>query len=94
MNSGDALVAGRLLRHAGAPKPVANLQGVQIDGPRLADVLSPDAQLLCLYEGTLHGEGPVWQPARNRLLWSDVPNRRLLAWHPDGKVTVAIDGTH
>ena len=28
------------------------------------------------------------------LLWSDVPNRRLLAWHPDGHVTVAIDGTY
>jgi gluconolactonase len=42
----------------------------------------------------LHGEGPVWQAARNRLLWSDVPNRRLLAWHPDGMVTVAIDGTY
>jgi gluconolactonase len=67
---------------------------VQIDDPRLADVLVPDAPLLCLYEGTLHGEGPVWEPARNRLLWSDVPNRRLLAWHPDGRVTVAIDGTY
>ena len=95
MNADDAsLLPGRLLRRAGAPKPVAKFPGVQIDDPRLADVLAPDAQLFCLYEGTLHGEGPVWQPARNRLLWSDVPNRRLLAWHPDGKVTVAIDGTY
>ncbi len=94
MNTDDAFLPGRLLRRAGAPKPVAKFPGVQIDDPRLADVLSPDAPLLCLYEGTLHGEGPVWQAARNRLLWSDVPNRRLLAWHPDGMVTVAIDGTY
>ncbi len=44
---------------------------------------------------TLHGEGPVWHPAEGCLYWSDVPNRRLLQWHPDdGRVTVAIDGTY
>nr|WP_241771164.1 SMP-30/gluconolactonase/LRE family protein [Acidisphaera rubrifaciens] len=89
-----ALLPGRLLRRAGPPQPVASFRGVQIDDPRLAEVLSPDAPLLCLYEGTLHGEGPVWEPARARLLWSDVSNRRLLAWHPDGRVTVAIDATY
>jgi gluconolactonase len=94
MSDDFSLLPGRLLRRAGPPKPVENFQGVQIDDPRLADILPPDAKLLCLYEGTLHGEGPVWEPARNRLLWSDVPNRRLLAWHPDGRVTVAIDGTY
>ncbi len=66
---------------------------MQIDDPRLAEVLSPDAPLLCLYEGTLHGEGPIWVPAKERLFWSDVPNRRLLEWRPDGQVTAAIDGT-
>ena len=93
MSTTPSLLPGRLLRRAGPPAPVANFKGVQIDDPRLAEVLSPDAALLCLYEGTLHGEGPAWQPARNRLVWSDVPNRRLLAWQPDGSVTVAIDAT-
>jgi gluconolactonase len=94
MNTGASLLPGRLLRRAGPPEPVAHFQGVQIDDPRLAEVLPADTKLLCLYEGTLHGEGPVWQQARNRLLWSDVPNRRLLAWQPDGEVTVAIDATY
>ena len=94
MDTDASLLPGRLLRRAGPPKPVKPFQGVQIDDGRLAEVLSPDADLLCLYEGTLHGEGPVWEPARDRLLWSDVPNRRLLAWHPDGHVDVAIDGTY
>lgn len=91
--SRDDLQTGRLLRRSGPPEPVSAFRGVQIDDQRLAAVLSPDAPLLQLYEGSLHAEGPVWVPARQRLYWSDVPNRRLLEWHPDGMVTVAIDGT-
>jgi len=87
------LLPGRLLRAAGAPAPVKGFQGVQIDDPRLAKVVSSDAQLLKLYEGTVHGEGPAWQAVRDRLVWSDVPNRRLLGWYPDGHVEVLIDGT-
>lgn len=89
-----SLLPGRLLRRAGPPEPVKAFQGVQIDDPRLVEVLSPDAPLLCLYEGTLHGEGPIWVPRDECLYWSDVPNRRLLKWHADGQVTVAIDGTY
>lgn len=94
MSQDESLLPGRLLRRAGPPKSVKDFRGVQIDDARLAEVLSPDAKLLCLYEGTLHGEGTIWDPARDRLMWSDVPNRRLLAWHPDGHVDVAIDGTY
>ena len=68
--------------------------GVQVDDPRLADILAPDAKLLCLYEGTLHAEGPIWDSARGLLFWSDVPNRRLLALYPDGLVEAALDGTY
>jgi sugar lactone lactonase YvrE len=73
---------------------VKSFPGVQIDDPRLAEVLPAEAPLLRLYEGTLHGEGQIWVPADGCLYWSDVPNRRLLKWHLDGKVTVAIDGTY
>lgn len=94
MTNYTSLRPGRLLRRAGAPERIENFQGVQIDDPRLAEVLSPEAMLLCLYDGTVHGEGPVWREADNSLYWSDVPNRRLLRWHfGDGRVTVAIDGT-
>ncbi len=94
MSQDVSLLPGRLLRRSGPPEAVETFGGVQIDDPRLARVLSPEAKLLRLYDGTLHGEGPVWQPAENRLLWSDVPNRRLLSWTPDGQVEVAIDGTY
>jgi gluconolactonase len=94
MTENISLLPGRLLRKAGGPELVTAFPGVQIDDPRLAAVLSADAPLLRLYEGTLHGEGPVWEPAEGCLYWSDVPNRRLLKWHADGQVTVAIDGTY
>ncbi|WP_420605382.1 SMP-30/gluconolactonase/LRE family protein [Novosphingopyxis sp.] len=93
MFAGQNLEPGRLLRRAGAADEIAGFRGVQCDDDRLADLLSPDAPLLKLYEGTLHGEGPVWQVMHGRLVWSDVPNRRLLGWYPDGHVEVLIDGT-
>ena len=91
--SHDDLLPTRLLRRPGPPKPVEGWRGVQIDDGRLAQVLAPDSPLLVLHEGTVHGEGPAWQAARDRLVWSDVPNRRLLGWYPDGRVEVAIEGT-
>ena len=94
INPCEALLPGRLLRRPGPPEVVASFRGVQIDDERLASVLSPNAPLLRLYDGTLHGEGPVWHAACDRLVWSDVPNRRLLGWHPDGHVDVVIDGTY
>ena len=93
METAPDLLPGRLLRGIGPPSEEKDFCGVQIDDERLSMVLSPDAPLLTLYEGTLHGEGPAWQATHHRLVWSDVPNRRLLGWYPDGHVEVLIDGT-
>jgi len=93
MRMDKELRPGRLLRRAGAPQLVESFPGVQIDDDRLATILPPNQPLIQLYEGTVHGEGPAWQPPRQRLVWSDVPNRRLLGWYPDGRVEVLIDGT-
>ena len=93
MREDTELHPSRLLARAGPPNPVQSFPGVQIDDDRLVEILPFDRPLLQLYEGTIHGEGPAWQPGRGRLIWSDVPNRRLLAWNPDGRVEVEIDGT-
>ena len=89
----DDLSLGTLLRRAGPPELAKNFPGVQVDDPRLLAVLPADAPLLVLHEGTLHAEGPVWDGKRGILYWSDVPNRRLLSLHPDGRVETVLDGT-
>ena len=85
--------APSLLRAPGPPRPVAQFRGVQIDDPRLVAVLPRDSQLIELHAGAIHVEGPVWQAQRSRLLFSDVPNRRLNARYADGRVEVVIDAT-
>lgn len=88
------LLPGRTLRRPTRPTVDGGFRGVQIDDDRLAAVLPSDAALLVLHEGAIHAEGPAWQPSHNRLLFSDVPNRRVNAWYEaDGRVEVAIDAT-
>lgn len=88
----DELLPGPFLRRAGPIMPFEDFCGVRIHDDRLRDVLAPDTPLLLLHDGTIHGEGPVWQATCDRLLWSDVPNRRLLGWYSDGRVEVVIEG--
>ena len=83
-----------MLRYPGAIRRDDSFSGCRIDDLRLAAVLPPDACLQVLHEGAIHAEGPVWQESHRRLLFSDVPNRRLNAWYEeDGRVDVVLDGT-
>jgi hypothetical protein len=85
MTEDASLLPGRLLRRPGPPERVEQFPGVQIDDPRLAEALGPDAPLLRLYDGTVHGEGTVWSDRDSWLYWSDVPNRRLRRRARDGR---------
>jgi len=37
-----------------------------------------------LFNGARWSEGPVWFQDGNYLVWSDIPNSRMLRWTPDG----------
>jgi gluconolactonase len=52
------------------------------DGPRL------------LFDGCGFAEGPVWFGDHRALVWSDIPNDRLLRWTPDGRVSVLRSPSH
>jgi gluconolactonase len=38
------------------------------------------ASIECLYRGTRWSEGAVWFGDGRYLLWSDIPNNRVLRW--------------
>ncbi len=55
--------------------------------PRFRALVIPNAGLEELYNQCLWAEGPVWFGDGNCLLWSDIPNQRILRWSPDGGVS-------
>jgi gluconolactonase len=48
--------------------------------PRLDALVAPDARIEVLAGGFRWSEGPVWDRANDRLLFSDVPNNVVHAW--------------
>ena len=42
--------------------------------------VKPAARVERLFEGTRWAEGPAYFPAHRRLVWSDIPNDRMLSW--------------
>ena len=41
-----------------------------------------------LYSGCRWAEGPAWFPAHRYLVWSDIPNNRMMRWSPVGGLSV------
>ena len=48
--------------------------------PRFHSLLIPDETLVRLCTGALWSEGSVWLNDQKRLVWSDIPNNRMLSW--------------
>ena len=55
---------------------------------RFRDLTVPIAAVEKLYGGCRWAEGPVWFADGGYLLWSDIPNNRLLRWTPEKGVDV------
>ncbi|KQV66406.1 SMP-30/gluconolactonase/LRE family protein [Rhizobium sp. Root1220] len=55
---------------------------------RFRSLIAGSARLEELYSGCRWAEGPVWFSDLNCLLWSDIPNERMMRWVPDGSVSV------
>lgn len=62
---------------------------VQAFSPRFSKYQLFHAAVERLYTGTRWGEGPVWFGDGRYLLWSDIPNDRILKWEEEtGAVSV------
>ena len=60
----------------------------EIHDPRFRQLIVTSAGLDELYSGCRWAEGPVWFNDANQLLWSDIPNQRMLRWTPESGVSV------
>ena len=62
---------------------------IEVLDPRFQKYIIGSAALERLYTGTRWGEGPVWFGDGRYLIWSDIPNNRMLRWLEEtGEVSI------
>lgn len=62
---------------------------IEVLSPAFQKVVLPNAAVERIHTGARWTEGPVWFGDGRYLLWSDIPNNRILRWCEDsGKVSV------
>jgi len=63
--------------------------GFEVIEPDFAECCVGHARVERLWTGARWSEGPVWFAAGRYLLWSDIPNNRIMRWNEtDGSVSV------
>ena len=80
--------APALITTTKAPYPAVG--SVERLDPALDALLAPDAAMEKLAEGFNWSEGPVWVPAQNALLFSDVPENRVYHWKDGDDLAVFL----
>lgn len=94
--SPDQLVA-MIIDRLGAGTADGTASTPVFEDPSLEALLAPGAIVERLGQGCEWSEGPAWVPQRGVVLWSDIPNDRVMRWSPDGGVEVervAVDFTN
>lgn len=63
-------------------------QNYHIYDKRMQSLLLFNAAVEKIADGCRWAEGPVWFGDSNHLLWSDIPNDRIMRWRPAGDIDV------
>ena len=61
---------------------------ISVFDQRMRSLILPGVPLEQLHHGSRWSEGPLYFPAVDCLIWSDIPNNRLLQWVPELGVRV------
>lgn len=63
--------------------------GFEVLDPRFGELFAPHIRVERLWTGARWSEGPAWFAAGRYLVWSDIPNNRMMRWdETDGSVSV------
>src|SRR3954468_5366868 len=81
---------GQAARHSQNKRSSHAMQNdaFQVIDPRFNRLVVSSARLEELHTGCRWAEGPVWFPAHDTLIFSDIPNQRMLRYVANGGVTV------
>ncbi|WP_407947510.1 SMP-30/gluconolactonase/LRE family protein [Paraburkholderia polaris] len=63
---------------------------VEVLDPRSLKYRITNAAVERLATGMRFGEGPVWFGDRRFLLWSDIPNNRIMRWDTGSRRALAL----
>jgi gluconolactonase len=75
-----------LARVSAAPPPDTSVGRIERRHPRFDGLVAPDARIETLADGFAWVEGPAWDPRGGYLLFSDIPNNRVVQLLPGGAV--------
>jgi gluconolactonase len=64
------------------------MQAISIHDARANELPRDGEQLLRLATGAIWSEGPVWLNEDDSVLWSDIPNNRILRWQANDGLSV------
>ena len=69
--------------------PLKLTSSFEVVDPRFSQLALPYVNVEKLYTGCRWAEGPAWFAAGRYLIWSDIPNDRMMRWdETDGSVSV------
>ena len=78
---GMSLVPAR----AQQPKLPTTLGSIERKDPKFDALIPKDAKIEVLAGGIKWAEGPVWDKKANALLFTDIPNNRVMKWSAEGR---------
>ncbi len=76
---------------AAAPAVIKTIGKIERMSPELDAILAADAKIEVLAEGFTWSEGPVWMSNMDCLLFTDVPENKILKWKEGEGVSLYLD---